>query len=276
MSAETFQTIDGCRLAFVDHGRGMPVLWQHGLGADRSQPEEVFPELRGVRRITLECRGHGQSDLGDPGRLSIAQFADDAIALLDRLGIERAVVGGISLGAAIALRIAVLHANRALGLILARPAWIDEFGPERLRIYLDVAELIEVFGSQEGRSRFEALPRLAEVEAASPDNAASMRSFFDRRDPSSTVALLSRIPADGPGISREQMSKLALPTLVIGNSQDYVHTLAAAKELASLIPGAVAREIASKSFDRARYVSQFKDALSRFLLKQGAQYDVVG
>ncbi len=276
MSAETFQTIDGCRLAFVDQGRGMPVLWQHGLGADRSQPGEVFPELRGIRRITLECRGHGQSDLGDSGRLSIAQFTDDAIALLDRLGIERAVVGGISLGAAIALRIAALHANRALGLILARPAWIDESGPERLRLYRDVAELLEVFGSQEGRSRFEALPRLAEVEAASPDNAASMRSFFDRRDPSSTVALLSRIPADGPGISREQMRNLAVPTLVIGNGQDYVHTLAAARELASLIPGAVAHEITSKSFDRARYVSQFKDALSRFLSKQGAQYDVAG
>ena len=103
-----------------------------------------------------------------------------------------------------------------------------------------------------------------------------MRSFFDRRDPSSTVALLSRIPADGPGISREQMRNLAVPTLVIGNGQDYVHTLAAARELASLIPGAVAPQITSKSFNSARYVSQFKDALSRFLSKQGAQYDVAG
>jgi pimeloyl-ACP methyl ester carboxylesterase len=118
-----FITADGCRLAYDAAGDGSPVLWQHGLGADHNQPAEVFPSLPGICRITLECRGHGASELGDPGRLSIACFVMDALALLDHLEIDQAVVGGISLGAAIALRMAALYPSRISGLILGRPAW---------------------------------------------------------------------------------------------------------------------------------------------------------
>lgn len=270
MTPASFQTADGCRLAFLDEGEGLPVMWQHGLGADRGQPSEVFPAVHDVRRITLECRGHGQSDLGDKNRISIAQFADDAVALLDYLGVERAVVGGISLGAAIALRIAALHPDRVLGLVLARPAWVDEQGPKHLRIYREVADLIATSGSEDGKAQFEQSPSLAVVQAVSPDNAASMRWFFDRANPASTVALLSRIPAEGPGISRNRMLALVLPTLVIANDQDYVHSLATARDLASLIPGAVFREITSKTVDRARYVSEFKAALADFLVARMA------
>jgi pimeloyl-ACP methyl ester carboxylesterase len=265
MSSSFFETSDGCRLAFVDAGEGLPVLWQHGLGADRSQPSEVFPNVLGVRRITLECRGHGQSELGDEAKLSIAQFTDDAISLLDHLAIGRAVVGGISLGAAIALRIAALHGERARGLILARPAWVDEVGPAHMTIYREVADLLAAYGPLQGKARFEALPLLAEVEAISADNAASMRSFFDRDTPRSTIALLSRIPADGPGIARDRLRGLALPTLVIANGQDYVHTLATAQRLAALIPGAILHEITSKTISRTRYVAEFKHALAGFL-----------
>jgi pimeloyl-ACP methyl ester carboxylesterase len=268
MTTATFQTRDGCRLAFVDDGQGLPVLWQHGLGADGDQPAEVFPSMPGIRRLTLECRGHGRSDLGDESLISIAQFADDAVALLDHLGINRAIIGGISLGAAITLRIAALHPERALGLVLARPAWADEHSPASLHLYQEVADMLATFGPKEGRAHFEALPLLAEVEAVSPDNAASLLGFFDRPNPRSTMTLLSRIPADGPGISQDQIRTLHLPTLVIANDQDYVHPLATARRLASLIPGAVERKITSKTVDRTRYVVEFKKALSDFVASQ--------
>ena len=129
------------------------MLWQHGLGATQAQAAEVFPESSRFRRITMECRGHGDSELGAPAGLSIPQFADDAIGLLDHLGVRRAVVGGISLGAAIALRLAVHHLERVSELIIARPAWINEAAPERLRIYLDVAELLAQYGPERGLER---------------------------------------------------------------------------------------------------------------------------
>jgi pimeloyl-ACP methyl ester carboxylesterase len=265
MTRGSFKTRDGCLVNYVDEGDGRPVLWQHGLGATQAQAAEVFPETSRLRRITMECRGHADSELGAPVGLSIQQFADDAVVLLDHLGVRRAVVGGTSLGAAIALRLAVHYPERVSVLIIARPAWISEAAPERLKIYLDVAELLAQYGPEQGLERFQATERYRLVMRESPDNAASMRSFFHRDNPASTVALLSRIPAQGPGVTREQMSRLALPTLVIANEGDYVHSIATATAVAELIRGAKLTIIPSKNFNRDGYIEAFKAALDEFL-----------
>jgi pimeloyl-ACP methyl ester carboxylesterase len=264
MTRGTFKTHDGCLVNYVDEGDGLPVLWQHGLGATQAQVAEVFPESSQFRRITMECRGHADSELGAPEGLSIQQFADDAVVLLDQLGVRRAVVGGISLGATIALRLAVHYPERVSELIIARPAWINEAAPENLKIYLDVAELLAQYGPVQGLTRLQATERYRLVMRESPDNAASMRGFFTR-DPEPTVALLSRIPTQGPGVTREQMSRLALPTLVIANEGDYVHSIAMATAVAELIPAATLRIIPSKNSDRDAYVKGFKAALGEFL-----------
>jgi pimeloyl-ACP methyl ester carboxylesterase len=264
MTRGTFRTSDGCALGYVDEGAGMPVLWQHGLGATQAQPAEVFPASSRLRRITLECRGHADSQLGAPDALSITRFAEDAAELLDHLDIGRAVVGGISLGAAIAFRLAVYHPARVSALIVARPAWFDEHVPERMRIYLDVAELLSKHGSAQGLAHLEASERYRLVLRESPDNAASMRNFFSR-DPTSTVALLSRIPAQGQGVTAPQMNRLSLPTLVIANEGDYVHPVAMAKSIADLIPGAKLIAIPAKNTAREAYLDAFKAALDDFL-----------
>ena len=263
MSAGTLITADGCRLAYESVGDGLPVLWQHGLGADRKQPAEVFPSLGGVRRIMLEYRGHGESSLGDPERLSIATFADDALALLDHLGVRRAVAGGISLGAAVALQLAAFHGERVSGLILGRPAWVDGPSPT-MAPYLEVAELLGRWGMREGAQRFERSAILQAVEAVSPDNAQSLRSFFTRPNKDSTIALLSRIPLDSPRIGGafEQVQALAL---IIANEQEYVHPVAYARELLGLLPQARLQIITSKTTNRAAYVREFQEALREFL-----------
>jgi pimeloyl-ACP methyl ester carboxylesterase len=258
-------TEDGCSLAYEDIGSGLPTIWQHGLGADRQQPAEVFPRIVGVRRITLECRGHGQSQMGDPALLSIAQFATDVAALLDHLGIDAAVLGGISLGAAISMRLAAGIPRRIKGLILARPAWVDAPAPHTMKPYLVLAELLKEYGREEGLKRFANSETLAVVERVSPDNAASLLSFFTRPDEQSTIELLSRIPKDGPGLSRQDMASIAMPTLIIGSGKDYVHPLRYASQLKDLIPGAALQIITSKTVDKALYQSQFRESLAAFL-----------
>jgi pimeloyl-ACP methyl ester carboxylesterase len=267
MTQGSFKARDGCRINYVDEGAGVPVLWQHGLGATQAQVAEVFPESSQFRRITMECRGHADSELGAPESLSIRQFADDAVALLDQFEVRRAVAGGISLGAAIALRLAAHYPERVGALVIARPAWVNEAAPANLEIYLDVAKLLSQYGPEQGLERLQASERYRVVMKESPDNAASMRSFFIR-ELKSTVALLSRIPAQGPGVTREQMSRLALPTLVIANEGDYVHSMAMATEVAELIPGAILKIIPSKNFNRDAYVEAFKAALQEFLSNQ--------
>lgn len=258
----TFQTPDGATLAYEVAGAGRPVLWQHGLGATAAQPAEVFPPQ--FQRITLICRGHEGSHLGDPARLSIAQFTDDALALLNHLNLQTIAVGGISLGAAIALRLAALHPTRANALILARPAWIIDPAPASMAAYTEVARLLLSHGEM-GRALFQSGQIYRDLSTASPDNAASLVTFFTRPDPDSTKALLSRIPLDGPGITASQMRALSLPTLILTTAEDHVHPRAYGDALAALIPDAKLQSLTPKGRDKASHVDEFRAALAGFL-----------
>lgn len=264
-----FTTADGCRLAFEVEGEGPPVLWQHGLGATAAQPAEVFPES-GWQRLTLVCRGHEGSDLGPPEALSIAQFAEDALALLDHLGVERAVLGGISLGAAIALRLAVTRPGRARALILGRPAWVDQPAPATLAAYLEVARHLARQGAV-GRALFQSGQVYRDLSLASPDNAASLVGFFARPLPQTTVALLSRIPLDGPGVSAAEIAALTLPTQVLVTGEDHVHPAAYGAQLAALIPGASLVHLPPKGRDKAAHVAGFRAAMAEFLAQSQTQ-----
>ena len=262
-----FQTPDGCRLAYEVEGTGRPVLWQHGLGATSAQPAEVFPDmtaLPGFQRITLICRGHEGSDLGPPAQLSIAQFTDDALALMDHLGIPSAAVGGISLGAAIALRLATLHPTRATALILARPAWLDQPAPPTMQAYLEVARLLALHG-ETGRALFKSGKTYRDLHMASPDNAASLASFFTRPNPETTIALLSRIPLDGPGVTAAQIQALTLPTLILVTAEDHVHPPAYGERLAQLIAHSTLTRLTPKGRDKPAHIAEFRAALAALL-----------
>ena len=114
---------DDASLQVFDRGNGPAVVFQHGLGGDEAQVAQVFPDDAGWRRLTVECRGHGGSTLGSTRPFGFAMFADDVLAAADDAGLDRFAVGGISMGAAIALRLAVRHPDRVAGLVLVRPAW---------------------------------------------------------------------------------------------------------------------------------------------------------
>src|SRR6266849_5111258 len=127
---------DGIAFDFIDRGVGRPFLFQHGLSADASQPSELVGQLNGVRVIALTCRYHGTMELaGDPARLSIPAFADDVEALARHLRLGRLICGGISMGAAVAVSLAVHAPDLVAALVLVRPAWLDAASPPHLAIY---------------------------------------------------------------------------------------------------------------------------------------------
>jgi pimeloyl-ACP methyl ester carboxylesterase len=256
---------DGLALRYFDVGVGAPVLFQHGLGGDHAQVEQVFPSEPAIRRITLECRGQGGSDFGPESDLSIATFADDLSSLAARLGVTRAIVGGISMGAAISLSLAVRRPDLVAALVLARPAWIAGPAPSNLRPYAIAGELMSRFEPMEARRRFEATDVAAQMAREAPDNLASLIGFFGRSSPRRFGSLLCAIAADGPNVSEEDIGRLAVPTLVIGHRADLAHPFAAAQKLASLIPGAELAAITPKGHSRERYVEDFRGALRRFL-----------
>jgi pimeloyl-ACP methyl ester carboxylesterase len=255
--------IDGVDLAFVDRGTGPAVIFQHGLGGDAAQVAEVFPDDDAIwRRLTLECRGQGGSRPDPQNRYAIRQFAQDVLRLADQRQVARFVAGGISMGAAIALHLAVHHPERVSALILARPAWLFDPAPATMAPFREVARLLT---TPDGLAAFDATETAAMLARQAPGNLASLRGFFTRPNPQDTAALLGRVAVDGPGVTRAQVAALTLPTLVIGQRIDQVHPLAYAETLAATIPGAALVAVTPRATDADRHVGEVRQALRRFL-----------
>lgn len=257
--------VAGLRLSVAETGEGRPMLFQHGLCGDAAQPAAVFPSGAGWRCITLECRGHGASEPGPPEQLSIATFADDVASLIVEAGLAPVVLGGISMGAAIALRLAVRAPHLVRALVLARPAWVAASAPPNMQPNAVVGDLLRRFPPAEARARFEATDIARRLAAEAPDNLASLRGFFSREPVAVTRELLCRIAADGPGIAAAAIADIAVPTLVIGHTEDFVHPLDHAITLAAAIPGARLVRITPKAQSRTRYEADFRAALAAFL-----------
>jgi pimeloyl-ACP methyl ester carboxylesterase len=247
---------DGARLALHRRGQGLPVMFQHGLCGDHRQTFEAFPDLPGWALGTLECRGHGASEAA--GRFSIARFAGD----LADVAPAGAVLGGISMGAAIALRLAVRHPGRWRALVLVRPAWGVEAAPPNMAPNAVVGQLL---ADGAGRDDWLATAKAARLAVESPDNLASLTGFFDRAPRDVTAALLCAISADGPGVSRADLAALRLPVLVAGCGQDAVHPLALARDLAAAIPGAQMVELPPKGTDKPAHIAALHGAITDFL-----------
>jgi pimeloyl-ACP methyl ester carboxylesterase len=235
----------GFSLRYEDVGSGPAVIFQHGLGGDAAQVSEVFPVLPPVRRITLECRAQGKSEPGPLPELTIATFADDIAFLAAKLGIGRAVVGGISMGAATALRLAVKRPDLVGALVLCRPAWLFKPAPGNMQPIALVAELLRSMDPDLARDAFERSETAIRLARVAPDNLASLRGFFTRPNAAVTAALLGSIAADGPGVTEDEVRTIAVPTLVIGTAADAVHPFDMAAKLAATIPAAKLIEVTS-------------------------------
>jgi 3-oxoadipate enol-lactonase len=114
-----YAEVNGQRIYYQDTGGdGAPVILAHGFLMDRSMFGPQVEALRGDHRvITWDERGFGDTTYdGEP--FSYWDSANDCLGLLDHLGIERAVVGGMSQGGFISLRTALLAPERVRGLIL--------------------------------------------------------------------------------------------------------------------------------------------------------------
>jgi pimeloyl-ACP methyl ester carboxylesterase len=110
--------INGTQLSYADSGgHGPAVLLSHGYLMDASMFDAQVAALAPrYRVITWDGRGHGGT--AAPGPFSYWDSASDALALLDHLGIEEAVLGGMSQGGFLSLRAALLAPSRVRGLIL--------------------------------------------------------------------------------------------------------------------------------------------------------------
>lgn len=111
-------TIRDIEMTYEEVGQGEPAILIHGLGLDHTIWQEAASLFQNqVRFILPDLRGLGKSTLGNAD-VSLEQMADDIVALMDALGLEKAPIAGHSLGGYVALAIAERHPERLKSLIM--------------------------------------------------------------------------------------------------------------------------------------------------------------
>jgi len=120
-SAQTgYASVNGLKMYYEIHGTGQPLVLLHGaFSAIGTTFGALLPGLAKTRQvIAFDLQGHGRTaDIDRP--LSMEQMADDTTAALQQLGIEKADIFGYSLGAGVALQVAIRHPEVVRKLVLA-------------------------------------------------------------------------------------------------------------------------------------------------------------
>ncbi|MBT2394801.1 alpha/beta fold hydrolase [Streptomyces sp. ISL-100] len=232
--------VNGISIGYTDEGSGPPLVLIHGHPFDRTMwaPQiEAFAPTHRV--IAPDLRGYGESEVV-PGITPLSAFAADIAALLDHLSVERAVLGGLSMGGQIVMECYRLFPERITGLVLAdtfpaaetaegkrgRNALADRLLSEGMKGYAD-----EVRDKMVAPYNTEASARVHRMmTAASPEGAAAaLRGRAERPD------------------YRDLLTRVSVPTLVVVGRDDTYTPVADAEAMHAAIPGSTLAVIESSA-----------------------------
>jgi len=227
--------VNGVELYYEEHGAGFPLLLLMGFGGDCHAWSRQVPAFAArYRTIVYDYRGVGQSEK-PPAGYSIAQFAADALSLLDHLGIARAHLLGYSMGGRIAQHVAAHHPERVGSLVLAATS----AKPNALNLYSLKAgaylyekcgpEAAGAFGPLVSFTHTYFAQHLPELMRALGQPAAN---------PMPLHAYLGHVRAIEEHDTTGVLAQILAPTLVLFGDQEWLNPLAEAERLVRGIPGA--------------------------------------
>jgi pimeloyl-ACP methyl ester carboxylesterase len=251
MRMESFDP-DGARIAYIDEGKGEPILLIHGFASNVVtnwvNPGWVSTLTQAGRRvIAYDNRGHGGSEkLYDPNAYGAPSMAEDGRLLLDHLGIERADVMGYSMGARIAAFLVMTHQQRVRSVVFAG------LGINMVRGMVGTGPIAKALEA----------PRIEDV---TNDTARSFRAFAESTG-SDLKALAACMRGPREKVTADQLAAITVPALVAVGSEDVIAGSGA--ELASLIPGAQFFDIPGRDHMKAVGDVRFKQGVLDFLTRR--------
>jgi YbgC/YbaW family acyl-CoA thioester hydrolase len=227
--------VNGVNLAVDVRGQGPAVLFIHGYPLDHSLWEHQLAHLDGWTRIAPDLRGMGQSDAPDLG-YSMATYADDLLALLSTLGVDRAVLCGVSMGGYVAFEMLRRARERVRGLVLVNTrAEADTTEGRKAR---DAAAAQAREGGAESIARA-MLPRLL-ARTAAAEHPALVERVRRMMEATPVAGILGAIGAlrDRPDSVSLLPALAGIPTMVIAGDDDQITPRDRAQAMADAIPGA--------------------------------------
>ena len=243
---------ENIEIAYADHGEGPPIVLVHGF-ASNSQVNWVDTGWvsalveAGYRAITIDNRGHGQSQkLYDPAFYSARTMAHDVVNLIDHLELGAASLLGYSMGARISAFVALDASEKVRSLV---------FGGLGINM---------IYGMRDSSVIIEGL-EAASLKEITNKTARQFRIFAEHTG-SDLKALASCMGASRTRISENEIGGINAPTLVAVGSEDEIG--GAPEPLAALMPKGEALVIERRDHMRATGDIQFKSGVLSFLERQ--------
>lgn len=204
---------------------GPPLVLLHGAGGTHLHWPPLLRRATGFPVVAFDLPGHGKS--GGEARESVADYSALLEAWADAQGVERMVVGGHSLGAAIALDFALAHPQRTAGLALVGASARMAVSPAILNgLRDDFAATVELITQYSYRPGVE--PERLEKHAA------HLRAVGQ-------AVLRADFAACDAFDARERVGEIRVPTLILGAAQDKMTPPRRSEELHKAIAGSELR-----------------------------------
>jgi pimeloyl-ACP methyl ester carboxylesterase len=218
---------DGVRLYFEETGAGTPIVFVHEYAGDHRAWE---PQMRHFgqryRAIVYNARGYPPSDVPpEVTSYSQAHAADDILAVLDHLGLEKAHIAGLSMGGFATLHFGFRHPARALSLTVAGCGYGAE--PDQRERFRAEAEAVADFIRDNGMAAFAAKyaygPTRVQFENKDPRGFAEFMQQLSEHDPLGARNTQLGVQRGRPSLYDlvDQMRTLTVPTLILTGDEDW-------------------------------------------------------
>lgn len=217
------RTDDRVKIYYEEHGSGTPLVLAYGIGGNADLWDVNTPALAKHHRVILwEPRGHARSDSPeDPARYSFARWTLDLKCVLDHLGIRKAHVGGLSLGAGITTRFTLRFPARVRSLLVTNsssaaglPLSVDNIVMRARSIEVTLAQGMDAMAEFAMATNPNVTARLA----IDPDAKAEFYAYYRRLTPIGYANSLRALLAMDHITS--ELSKIRVPVLLIGGDRD--------------------------------------------------------
>jgi pimeloyl-ACP methyl ester carboxylesterase len=231
MGARCTIAVAGAELIAETEGEGDPLVFLHGFGGDRHTWDEVASVIRKERRIVrYDLRGYGES-----AELANASFrhSNDLLEVMNALELHQCDLVGLSMGGAIAVNFAIDRPERVRRLVLVSPGLVGwEWSAEWRRLWTGIRDAARSGDISRARELWWNHP-LFSTARAHPAAAAHLRASISqysgkqwiRDNEAPALPDLDRLPA------------LAVPTLLLGGTEDMPDFRAIADFIAAAVPG---------------------------------------
>lgn len=226
----------GTTIHYKENGdkKGLPLVLIHGFPFNLDMWDGLVANLpQDIRCIRFDVRGHGKSEVGD-GQYSIEFFVDDLVALLDELGLEKAVICGLSMGGYIALRAIERNPEKISAIILCdtrSDADTDEGKIKRA----DAIKKVKTIGVVAYSEEFVKIVFTENTLKNKPETVEELKKIIQGNTEKGICGTLLALAARTD--TTASLEKIKVPTLIIVGEEDKLTPPASSEAMKNKIKG---------------------------------------